>query len=195
MIKERIKEELISIVDMLEERDLEELANYLDGKSESESFAEHLLLVNGELKKLTMTLNRTLESIESKDSEIESKANSAKLSSYLEFYSFLESSKEALFALKPPGVFSISRFKESFAAFKSGFLSIDKLYEMILKKEGIEILARVGGDFDPNYHEALEVIESREYRDGEIVSVIEQGFMHNDELINYAKVKVNKWKQ
>ncbi len=46
--------------------------------------------------------------------------------------------------------------------------------------------------FDPIYHEALMQVDSDEHESGEIVSVMEKGYMLNDRVLRPAKVSVAK---
>ncbi len=57
----------------------------------------------------------------------------------------------------------------------------------------VRVSARVGDRFDSSLHEVVEVIEDRNVEDGTIVDVVEDGFLYKNEIINYAKVKVNRW--
>ena len=67
------------------------------------------------------------------------------------------------------------------------------LYEDILKSIDLEVCAKIGDKFDSNIHEAVEVIEDKNIADSTIVEVLEEGFLYQNELLNYAKVKVNRW--
>jgi molecular chaperone GrpE len=72
-----------------------------------------------------------------------------------------------------------------------GIQHIEKQLEMILSENGLERIAAVGIEFDPNIHEAIEEIESDE-ADGIIVEEILSGYKFNDKVLRPAKVKVSK---
>lgn len=68
-------------------------------------------------------------------------------------------------------------------------LSIKK-YKETLRTEGVVEIAPTGKKFDPNFHEAVEVVEGKE--DGKIVKVLQKGYTLDDKVLRPAKVKVSK---
>lgn len=48
------------------------------------------------------------------------------------------------------------------------------------------------GKFDPDIHEAIMQVESKDHKSGDIVSIISEGYMLNDKVIRHAKVSVAK---
>ncbi|RLA69404.1 MAG: nucleotide exchange factor GrpE [Epsilonproteobacteria bacterium] len=42
-------------------------------------------------------------------------------------------------------------------------------------------------------HEAVGVIEDKDIEDRTVVEVLEEGFLYKNKLLNYAKVKANRW--
>jgi molecular chaperone GrpE len=70
-----------------------------------------------------------------------------------------------------------------------GMEQIKGQLEGILKKEGVEEMNPMGGDFDPNLHEAIEVVDGRE---GEVIEVVQKGYSLNGKIIRPARVKVGK---
>ncbi len=69
-----------------------------------------------------------------------------------------------------------------------GMLGIKKQIEEVLKKEGIEEM-RVSGDFNPEFCEAVEMVEGEE---GKIMEVLQKGYLLNQKLLRPARVKVGK---
>ncbi len=63
-----------------------------------------------------------------------------------------------------------------------------------MKKEGLEEIKSVGEKFNPEIHEAVEMLES-EKPEGEILEEIQKGYKLNGKLIRAAKVKVAKQKK
>jgi len=61
---------------------------------------------------------------------------------------------------------------------------------MILSELGIEAVATVGEDFDPEIHEAMLQVDQPDARNGEIVEEIEKGYRCGDHLIRAARVIV-----
>ena len=74
----------------------------------------------------------------------------------------------------------------------SGFYIIYEQLKHILMKEGIEVLNPMGEYFDPNYHEAIAMIEDSEVEEGQIVIVNQKGYVYKDILVRPAKVIVAK---
>jgi len=68
-------------------------------------------------------------------------------------------------------------------------LSIKKFKE-ILETEGVREIGAGGKKFDPNFHEAMEVLEGKE--DGKIVGIVQKGYTLDDKVLRPAKVKVSK---
>lgn len=77
-------------------------------------------------------------------------------------------------------------------SFKSGIALIQDQLLCCLKKHGVERIDSVGGDFDPNVHEALMQMDSAEHRDNQIVSEMEKGYLLNGRLIRPSRVCVCK---
>jgi len=76
-------------------------------------------------------------------------------------------------------------------AFLDGFAMISKsLYKFLEKYNVMEITETKR--FDPNIHEAISQIDSPDHKAGDIVDVIQKGFMLKDKLLRPAKVVVAK---
>lgn len=73
-----------------------------------------------------------------------------------------------------------------------GFLKIKKQLVDFLEEEGIKEMETLGKEFDPFYHEAIEVGEDDSIDSGKIIEEYEKGYLYNDEVIRPAKVKVIK---
>jgi len=59
-------------------------------------------------------------------------------------------------------------------------------------KAGIKIIDPAGQPFDPNWHEAMAVQESREHPANTVLAVIQKGYSLNGRLLRPARVIVNK---
>jgi len=190
MTKEELKDYICKQIDLMDNTEIVELSQFFQGKINEESIAEELIVIKGEFKKLTKLVQQmqiALERVELEDN------NEYELKPFITFYLFLKNSKDALHSMPKNSMFGISRFNRAFGAFENGFKSIDMLYNDILKSVDLEIGAEVGDKFDPNIHEAVEVIEDKNIEDGTVVEVLEEGFLYKNKLLNYAKVKVNRW--
>ncbi len=60
----------------------------------------------------------------------------------------------------------------------------------ILRKEGVEEIYTIGSAFDPNLHEAIDKIETKDCPSNMIVEEMQKGYLLNDKLIRPSKVKV-----
>lgn len=68
-------------------------------------------------------------------------------------------------------------------------LSIRKFKE-VLASEGVKEIEAEGKDFDPNLHEAVDLVEGKE--DGKVVEVLGKGYAFEDKVLRPVRVKVTK---
>ncbi len=80
--------------------------------------------------------------------------------------------------------------EERFAKFLEGIDLILKQLKDTLGKFGVEELSSVGEKFDPNFHEAMEQVESDEHDNGDVVNEYQKGYMFNGRVIRPSKVSV-----
>ncbi len=73
-----------------------------------------------------------------------------------------------------------------------GFLKIKEQIENFLKEEGVEEIKTENEFFDPNFHEAVEMVEEKDKESGKILEELEKGYLLNKKVIRPAKVKVIK---
>lgn len=73
-----------------------------------------------------------------------------------------------------------------------GLLQIKTQIQDFLKSEGVTKIESLGKEFDPNFHEAVEVVELKAKKSGEIVEEIKKGYMVGDKLLRVTKVRVVK---
>lgn len=78
-----------------------------------------------------------------------------------------------------------------------GLDQIEKQFQELLEKEGIEEIKAESGKFDPNFHEAvaIEETEAKGEEAGKILRVVQKGYKLNGKVIRPAKVKVRLSKQ
>jgi len=191
MTKEQFKEYVCKQIDLMDNSQLQEFSEFINSNSTNqEHVAEELIVIKGEFKKLT----KLVSSMEKKFDEGKKQQQIDELKIFIEFDSFLKNSKDAIESLPKASLFNKAKVNRSINSLQDGFISISESYEEILKQIGIERVAKIGDTFDSNLHEAIEVIESKTTQDSTIVEVLEEGFIYNNKIINYAKVKVNRWK-
>ena len=77
-----------------------------------------------------------------------------------------------------------------------GVQMVIKQFLKVLNDYGVKTIDAVGGAFDPNFHEALMMVETEEDHEEEelVVEEFQKGYMLNDKVIRPAKVKVSKKK-
>ena len=61
----------------------------------------------------------------------------------------------------------------------------------VMKKHGVQEVANEGV-FDPNFHQAIQQVESDEHESGEIVNVLQKGYILKDRLLRPAIVTTKK---
>jgi molecular chaperone GrpE len=78
------------------------------------------------------------------------------------------------------------------AAWAHGIELIRRKFVNILENEGIKPIDALGKKFDPNFHEAVttEVVEGEAFVSGQIIEVLQQGYMLNDRVLRPAMVRV-----
>ncbi|MDD5465200.1 MAG: nucleotide exchange factor GrpE [Candidatus Omnitrophica bacterium] len=82
--------------------------------------------------------------------------------------------------------------KQDLAAFLKGVeMILAHLYEM-LKEHGVKPIEAEGKIFDPNYHEALMQVESKDLPEHTIIEVLQKGYLIHERVLRTAKVKVSK---
>ena len=77
-----------------------------------------------------------------------------------------------------------------FEAFREGLKLVQNQLTCCLEKHGVEAIEAAGKDFDPNFHEAMIQVESREHKDNAVVEEFEKGYLLNGRLLRPARVSV-----
>lgn len=77
------------------------------------------------------------------------------------------------------------------AQWLAGFELIYKGVHKLLEKYGIKEM-KVEKTFDPSLHEAIMQVESAEHTSGDVVKVLQKGYMLKDQILRPAKVSVAK---
>jgi molecular chaperone GrpE len=71
-----------------------------------------------------------------------------------------------------------------------GILQIKNQFENLLKENGLEEIKTVNQIFDPNLHEVVEKVETKNKKENEIIEEIQNGYFLNKQVIRTAKVKI-----
>ncbi|MFA5368419.1 MAG: nucleotide exchange factor GrpE [Candidatus Paceibacterota bacterium] len=73
-----------------------------------------------------------------------------------------------------------------------GLLMIKNQLEEVLKLQGLKEINCLGEKFNPNFAEAIEIIDSDGVDSGIVIEEIEKGYCFNGIVLRPAKVKISK---
>lgn len=76
--------------------------------------------------------------------------------------------------------------------FRSGVELIYKQLQDALAKLGVQPIPAKGEPFDPRYHEAIEMVETSEAPDHEVLEELQRGYKIKERLLRPSMVKVAK---
>lgn len=76
------------------------------------------------------------------------------------------------------------------AVWASGIELIYRKLVSILESEGVKAMNLEGQSFDPNLHEAITLEDSQDHESGQIIEVLQQGYMLGDRVLRPALVRV-----
>lgn len=77
----------------------------------------------------------------------------------------------------------------------SFYQGIEMIYQQlfkILKDNGVEEIKSLDENFDPNFHHAVFMEESKEHDSGKVTEVLQEGYILKDKVIRPTMVKVAK---
>lgn len=121
-----------------------------------------------------------------------------------DFDNFRKRSREDIEEAKREGKTKvIETFLPALDSFKKAKTMVDekslKGIEMIeniilsdLEKVGVKKIKCVGEKFDPNFHNAVLVVEDKKHKAGIVLEEIEGGYLLNDKVIKYSQVIISK---
>jgi len=73
---------------------------------------------------------------------------------------------------------------------RSGVELIDKQFHDALAKLGVEPLDAEGQEFDPNFHQAVQMVETNDVADNHVIDELQRGYKLKDRLLRPAMVRV-----
>ena len=82
--------------------------------------------------------------------------------------------------------------KSDAAELRSGVELIYKQLQAALGKLSVHPIVSKGEPFDPRYHEAIEMVETRNAPDHQVIEELQRGYKFKDRLLRPAMVKVAK---
>ena len=74
--------------------------------------------------------------------------------------------------------------------FHSGIELIDKQFHDVLTKLGVEPLQAEGEAFDPNLHQAVQMVDTDTVEDNHVIDELQRGYRIKDRLLRPAMVRV-----
>jgi molecular chaperone GrpE len=74
--------------------------------------------------------------------------------------------------------------------FRSGIELIDKQFHDALAKLGVEPVEAEGQPFDPNLHQAIQMVDTDEVEDNHVIDELQRGYKLKDRLLRPAMVRV-----
>jgi molecular chaperone GrpE len=74
--------------------------------------------------------------------------------------------------------------------FHIGVELIQKQLEDALTKIGVQVIAAKGEQFDPRFHEAIEMVDTEDARDNEVIEELQRGYKLKERLLRPAMVRV-----
>lgn len=82
---------------------------------------------------------------------------------------------------------------EEDSALAQGFAMVYKQLTVAIEQMGINELGAPGDLFDPNYHQAIQMVDPKEGdASGTIAGVVQKGYKMDDRIIRHCMVMVNK---
>lgn len=131
--------------------------------------------------------NQNLRKIHEKEREDLIKYSSSSFAR--EILNLADNLERAFILFKDDPKFKSDEFKDTML----GIELIEKELISSFDKNGIKSFESVGKKFDPNFHQALNEVES-EQEDGMVINEIQKGYMLNDRLLRPALVSISKKK-
>jgi molecular chaperone GrpE len=80
--------------------------------------------------------------------------------------------------------------RDTKSEFRNGVELIYKQLQDALSKMGLQPISAKGEEFDPRLHEAIEMVDTKEARDHEVLEELQRGYKLKDRMLRPAMVKV-----
>ncbi len=74
--------------------------------------------------------------------------------------------------------------------FRNGVELIYRQFQDALQKIGVQPIAAMGQAFDPRFHEAIEMVDTTEAPDHQVVDELQRGYKYKERLLRPAMVRV-----
>ncbi len=73
---------------------------------------------------------------------------------------------------------------------RSGMELIDRQFHDVLTRLGVEPIAAQGQPFDPSLHQAIQMVETEEIPDQQVIDELQRGYRLRDRVLRAAMVRV-----
>ena len=74
--------------------------------------------------------------------------------------------------------------------FRNGIELIYRQFQDALQKVGVQPIVAVGQTFDPRIHEAIEMVDTRDVPDQQVVDELQRGYKYKERMLRPAMVRV-----
>jgi len=74
--------------------------------------------------------------------------------------------------------------------FRAGIELIDKQFHDALAKLGVQPVAAEGEPFDPNLHQAVQMVDTQQAADNHVLDELQRGYKLKERLLRPAMVRV-----
>ena len=161
-----------------------------DGTVNIESPPSRAFLESSELQKLKAERDALVDRLARLQAEFENaRKRTAREQQDFRDYALADAIKALL-----PSLDSLERALETGSSEKSEFRSgIELIYKQLqdaLLKLGLRPIPAKGETFDPHLHEAIEMVETRDAEDHQILEELQRGYKLKDRLLRPSMVKV-----
>ncbi len=115
-----------------------------------------------------------------------------------EYVRLISSANESLILKLLPVMDDMQRMENNYKPeikiedFKKGTDMIFNKFKAIIDGLGLKEIDAVGNEFDPNFHEALMMVENEKVDSNFIIDQHEKGYIYNEKVIRHSKVLVAK---
>jgi molecular chaperone GrpE len=164
-------------------------ANENSASAASESAPRTVDASGAEIEKVKAERNQLLDRLQRTQAEFEN-ARKRAMKEQQDFrdYATIDSLKALL-----PVIDSFERalqVKSEPGDFRSGVELIYKQLQDALAKQGVRPIPAKGEPFDPRFHEAIEMVDTNEAADHEVLEELQRGYKFKERLLRPAMVKV-----
>ena len=155
-----------------------------------DNFEKEITILNDKIKEYKESILRLNAEIENQKRRYEKEISQAHKYST---YNFALSLLPVLDAIKKGLQMTDNNEKQSnIGSFIEGLKLTEKEFIKTIEKYGIKAINAIGENFDPNYHEALSIIEKKGEKSNTILEVVQVGYTIYDRVLRPAKVLVAK---